>query len=178
LQFFSRLDRDYYWTVKKVLLVVEAIVVLFSSSWSYHSSGTTWFIVAAAVASTVWRRFVLVVYAYLSSAAQFFKEFGADLVRDPEWKIWFALPYVRNPGTDAAFEAFFSKQVAIRFQSILKLCTISGWTPSRSLCTTSWLASSRAFVCSPAYGFPSHQRVRQLYQRCYSTTRRGQCAGP
>ncbi|XP_022097749.1 WD repeat-containing protein 91-like isoform X2 [Acanthaster planci] len=41
---------------------------------------------------------------------EFFEKMGSDIQNQPEWKEWFALPFLKNPEQSPTFELYFSKQ--------------------------------------------------------------------
>jgi len=45
----------------------------------------------------------------IDKVKEFFDLYSHELIRDPEWQHWFALPYIRNPHLDPFFEVYFSK---------------------------------------------------------------------
>ncbi|EGG19410.1 WD40 repeat-containing protein [Cavenderia fasciculata] len=45
----------------------------------------------------------------LDKVREFFDIYSSELIKDPEWKHWFALPYLKTPHFDPAFEVYFSK---------------------------------------------------------------------
>eukprot|EP01132_Coremiostelium_polycephalum_P009624 gene9624-11794_t len=51
---------------------------------------------------------------------EFFDLYSIELVKDPEWKHWFALPYIRNPHMDPLFEVYFSKAWSEAFSLSLR----------------------------------------------------------
>ncbi|XP_038071030.1 WD repeat-containing protein 91-like [Patiria miniata] len=42
--------------------------------------------------------------------SEFFEKMGSEIQNQPEWKEWFALPFLKNPEQSATFELYFSKQ--------------------------------------------------------------------
>jgi WD40 repeat protein len=67
--------------------------------------------VAARLERSLFRLYL--VYAVLGGrrerVPEFFAACGPDVLRDPDWKPWFTLPYVRAPETDPLFAVYFSK---------------------------------------------------------------------
>lgn len=59
------------------------------------------------------RRFYLI-YAVtnqrIDKVTEYFGLYGNELYTDPEWKNWFALPFVKNPEADDVFAPYFQKQ--------------------------------------------------------------------
>ncbi|KAF2075048.1 hypothetical protein CYY_003658 [Polysphondylium violaceum] len=45
----------------------------------------------------------------IDKVKEFFDLYSHELIRDPEWQHWFALPYIRNAHMDPFFEVYFSK---------------------------------------------------------------------
>ncbi|ORY95843.1 WD40-repeat-containing domain protein [Syncephalastrum racemosum] len=81
LRFFSRLDSRFQRTVKKFELCLLRHYLVYA-----------------------------IQHKRRDKVIEFFDTFGSELHGKPEWAQWFALPYVKNPATDPAFETFFSKQ--------------------------------------------------------------------
>eukprot|EP01133_Synstelium_polycarpum_P013311 gene13311-15648_t len=45
----------------------------------------------------------------IDKVRDFFDIYSQELVKDPEWKHWFALPHLKTPHSDPLFEIYFSK---------------------------------------------------------------------
>eukprot|EP01124_Arcella_intermedia_P028103 TRINITY_DN5644_c0_g1_i1.p1 TRINITY_DN5644_c0_g1~~TRINITY_DN5644_c0_g1_i1.p1 ORF type:complete len:716 (-),score=191.18 TRINITY_DN5644_c0_g1_i1:19-1932(-) len=78
--FFAKLDEDLQWTVGKL-----------------ESSIKKYYLVNAMNTGNV------------DKAIAFLSKYGNDLSNVRNWRVWFALPYTKNPANDAFFKPFFSK---------------------------------------------------------------------
>ncbi|EFA82464.1 WD40 repeat-containing protein [Heterostelium album PN500] len=56
----------------------------------------------------------------LEKVREFFDYYSSELVKDPDWKHWFALPYIRSPQSDPLFEVYFNKAWSEAFSSSLR----------------------------------------------------------
>ncbi len=79
--FFLRLDKDLSYTVKKL-----------------EQSLKRYYIVHCCASG------------HMDRVEEFFEALAPDLLRDQEWRHWFALRYLKAPASDPAFELYFSKQ--------------------------------------------------------------------
>ncbi|KAM9972200.1 hypothetical protein ACTFIW_003559 [Dictyostelium discoideum] len=56
----------------------------------------------------------------IDKVKEFFDQYSLELLKDPDWQSWFALPYIRNPQSDPLFEIYFSKTWSEAFSLSLR----------------------------------------------------------
>jgi hypothetical protein len=123
-RFFSHLDADFAQVVNKLRLSLQRLYLV-NAMQNKQPSKVRWHSRLNSCAHLL-RTCLPITHppAHAYKAVEFFEKYSDTLVpRDQdynEWRIWFSLPFLKNPESDPQFELYFSPQWLENFTISLK----------------------------------------------------------